>query len=345
MTKRFLWMFIPFQVPFVIMCLTMLTLLVSRVSADEVTYQYDKLGRLIKVIYEDGPQFYYYYDKAGNRIEKQVTAPKSCGDVVTTNYNYTFTHDWTCGGGHGLVIGGGDTTIDGNGYILDGGGTGQGLVIGPDSMTGSETDTAEENPVIGDLSLPDEKCQPATTPEDVKDMPKKDTKPAEIASASPVSSPEPKAPTIDEHQAVIHPKDLKRVIPVETKPDEANITIDERDNVLTYHLKGNESACARMIIGIPAIGVDLERAHISGKPGRKRFRVNKVYPGTFAEKAGIKPGDIILTFNRMEVKNIDQITRLLRDYKEGEKVELKILRDNKIMEIVVAIPLLAKEEK
>lgn len=72
MTKRFFWSFIPFKVAFLLMCLTMFTFLVSGVSGDEATYEYDKLGRLIKVIYTNGPQFYYYYDKAGNRIEKQV---------------------------------------------------------------------------------------------------------------------------------------------------------------------------------------------------------------------------------------------------------------------------------
>lgn len=144
-----------------IIYLIALTVLVCPAFADEVTYKYDSLGRIIKIIYKDGPQFYYYYDKAGNRIEKQVTAPKTCGDVVTTNY--TFTSDWTNGGRQGLVIGG-DTTIDGSGYALDGGGTGQSLVIGGSGMSVSETDITEENSLTGDVFPPQEESQPSYYP-------------------------------------------------------------------------------------------------------------------------------------------------------------------------------------
>ena len=301
MTKRFFWSFIPFEVASVLMCLTMFTLLVSVVSGDEAAYEYDKLGRLIKVIYEDGPQFYYYYDKAGNRIEKQVTAPKSCGDVVVTNY--TFTQDWTCGGsGQGLVIGGGGTTIDGSGHTLDGGGTGQGLVIGGSGIKGSETDTTEENPLIGDVSTQQEEPQPATMPED-KDT-YEETVPMQVAAASPVSSPD----------------------------------------MFTFHPKGNGSIGGKTIIRIPAMGVDLEKVYISNLRAKhlravrrvsSRLRVKNVYPGSLAEKAGIRPQDVILGFNNMGLTNIDQITRFLQAYKEGKKVELEIIRGDKIKQMVL----------
>jgi|LGOV01.1.fsa_nt_gb S1-C subfamily serine protease len=64
-----------------------------------------------------------------------------------------------------------------------------------------------------------------------------------------------------------------------------------------------------------------------------RVKVKRVSPGTCGEKAGLKPGDIIPSTNRMEVKSIGQITRSLQAYKVGKRVWLKILRGNKTKEI------------
>ncbi len=182
MTKKFLCRFTPFKVASVLMCLAVLVCM-SSVSADVATYEYDRLGRLIKVIYGDGPQFYYYYDKAGNRIEKQVTAPKSCGDVVRTNY--TFTDDWTCGGGYGLVVGGGGTSIDGSGHTVSDPPCEAGSASLPDEEArqmevtppmaqapAPESDTVniDGGSVTVPVSPPEHVYKAGTTHEDVKDI-------------------------------------------------------------------------------------------------------------------------------------------------------------------------------
>ena len=64
-------------ISFVIICLAMLTIFASQVSADNVTYKYDELNRLSQVTYDDGTTITYTYDEAGNRLTKQVSGAPS----------------------------------------------------------------------------------------------------------------------------------------------------------------------------------------------------------------------------------------------------------------------------
>lgn len=72
MTKKILFSSISFQVAFVVICLAVLTISLSVVSADELTYEYDELNRLKKVTYENGAVIAYEYDEVGNRMVKSV---------------------------------------------------------------------------------------------------------------------------------------------------------------------------------------------------------------------------------------------------------------------------------
>jgi S1-C subfamily serine protease len=58
------------------------------------------------------------------------------------------------------------------------------------------------------------------------------------------------------------------------------------------------------------------------------MKVGDVRPGTPAEKAGIKPGDIIVKMGGKEIKNIYDYTYALGDYNPGDEVEVVVLRGN-----------------
>ncbi|MFN3135133.1 MAG: M20/M25/M40 family metallo-hydrolase [Candidatus Kryptonium sp.] len=56
------------------------------------------------------------------------------------------------------------------------------------------------------------------------------------------------------------------------------------------------------------------------------MKVGDVRPGTPAEKAGIKPGDVIIKLGDREIKNVYDYTYALGDFNPGDEVEIVVLR-------------------
>jgi serine protease Do len=69
-----------------------------------------------------------------------------------------------------------------------------------------------------------------------------------------------------------------------------------------------------------------------GRPDLKGFYLTRVYPGSTAEKAGLKPGDFILALDGEKLtasgpEHEDELESLIRQYDVGKTVELSVLRD------------------
>lgn len=60
---------------------------------------------------------------------------------------------------------------------------------------------------------------------------------------------------------------------------------------------------------------------------RPGVRITGVRPGSPAEKAGIRPGDVIVKFADVEVKTLDDLSFALRGRRPGDRVEIVILQD------------------
>jgi serine protease Do len=54
-----------------------------------------------------------------------------------------------------------------------------------------------------------------------------------------------------------------------------------------------------------------------------------IFPGSAAEKAGLKEGDIILEFNGEKITADNPLAKIITKYQPGDKVSLKILRAKK----------------
>lgn len=67
--------------------------------------------------------------------------------------------------------------------------------------------------------------------------------------------------------------------------------------------------------------------------------IDELLPGLGAEKAGLKPGDIILAVNGSDVTNREQIVETLREYRDGTTIKLKIRRAEKDFEVDVKMML------
>ena len=63
-------------------CVVIAACLCSTPSLAATSYQYDALGRLISVTYDDGSQMTYTYDAAGNRTQVVRTGSTAGSRVV-----------------------------------------------------------------------------------------------------------------------------------------------------------------------------------------------------------------------------------------------------------------------
>jgi serine protease Do len=72
----------------------------------------------------------------------------------------------------------------------------------------------------------------------------------------------------------------------------------------------------------PVIGV-------RGNQDANQARIVEVYPGTPAEKAGIKSGDVIVKFNGRAVTDFSSLQLLVNDCQPGDKVKVELLRNDR----------------
>lgn len=68
-----------------------------------------------------------------------------------------------------------------------------------------------------------------------------------------------------------------------------------------------------------------------------------IRPGSAAEKAGLKPGDVLVKFGDKTIENLYDYTFALQDRKPGDVVTVTVLRDGKALEIPVTLERRAKE--
>lgn len=88
-------------------------------------------------------------------------------------------------------------------------------------------------------------------------------------------------------------------------------------------------------VGIQELNEELARAlKLSTTSG---VLVSQVFAGSPAEKAGIKRGDVILSYNQKRLEGPADLTRLVGTTPPGEKAELTLVREGKEMKITVTI--------
>ncbi len=99
--------------------------------------------------------------------------------------------------------------------------------------------------------------------------------------------------------------------------------------------------------------ISREIAQQLGLPTLKGFYLTRVYSGSTADKAGLKPGDFIVAVDGEKLSASgpeyeDELSTLIRQYDVGKSVELSVLRDNHDLKISVELersPRLQREMK
>jgi len=76
---------------------------------------------------------------------------------------------------------------------------------------------------------------------------------------------------------------------------------------------------------------------VSGEPHASGLKIVTVHPGEPADEAGVKVGDILVTFESRKVTSLEQLIEFVGTYQPRRKVDLELLRDGKVVELSVRL--------
>jgi len=95
---------------------------------------------------------------------------------------------------------------------------------------------------------------------------------------------------------------------------------------------------AHPYIGIYPVDVNAEIARKLNLPETRGVLVYKVYPGTPAEKAGLRDGDIILEVDGMKILGLADFLGYIEEHKRpGDSIMLTIYRDGEFIEVSLTL--------
>ncbi|HKZ46486.1 MAG TPA: DegQ family serine endoprotease [Thermodesulfobacteriota bacterium] len=96
-------------------------------------------------------------------------------------------------------------------------------------------------------------------------------------------------------------------------------------------------------VGIQEVTPDLAKSF--GLKDKQGALVSSVQEGEPADKAGIKPGDIIVEFDGKEINEVSDLPRTVASIAPGKTVKVKIIRDGKEKDISITVGKMKEEEE
>lgn len=90
-------------------------------------------------------------------------------------------------------------------------------------------------------------------------------------------------------------------------------------------------------LGVNLAEIDANRAKELKLKEDYGVEITRVEENSPAEKAGLKPGDVVLEYNGERVEGMEQFGRLVRETPPGREVKLTISRDGKTQMLAVTI--------
>ncbi len=100
---------------------------------------------------------------------------------------------------------------------------------------------------------------------------------------------------------------------------------------------GGKSAAQTSFLGVAVTDMDPDRVSRLKLKEERGIEVTHVAEASPADKAGIEPGDVLLTYNGENILSIQQFVRLVQETPIGRKVKIQLWRDDKTEFVTVAI--------
>ncbi len=88
---------------------------------------------------------------------------------------------------------------------------------------------------------------------------------------------------------------------------------------------------SRPFLGVRYTHVSRDVALLNGVPEGELVR--EVVSGSSADKAGIKVGDIITTFDGQKLTDVNSLSKIIRDKKVGDNVKVRVFRNGKTLDL------------
>lgn len=118
------------------------------------------------------------------------------------------------------------------------------------------------------------------------------------------------------------------------------ININDASEIIKQLMNNNKPIdITEGTVDVPRVmlGISGRTAVLEGNNRISGVYVDEVSPGTGADKAGIKPSDIITEVDGTKVESIQDVQDVLRKYKAGDVITCKIWRNGKNVEVKVTL--------
>ncbi|MGA8026834.1 MAG: PDZ domain-containing protein [Bryobacteraceae bacterium] len=105
-----------------------------------------------------------------------------------------------------------------------------------------------------------------------------------------------------------------------------------RDNDFFF---GPQLHASGSYLGVSLADIDADRANALKLGEAKGVEVTQVWEGSPAEKAGIRAGDVLLSYNGENILGAQQFVRLVQETPQGRKIKVQFWRDGRMQSAAV----------
>jgi serine protease Do len=114
-----------------------------------------------------------------------------------------------------------------------------------------------------------------------------------------------------------------------------HVPVDNYRNSWTRLVRGDTWGSLLEVVGRPVIGV-------LGDEETEEARIAEVLPASPAERAGVRPGDLVTRFDSNEVESFDDLKRFVGQRQPGDEVTVEVLRGSEKLQLKVVLAAIAR---